>query len=152
MRTITLEILGPPVGKQMNAVRRGTFAVAVPSTVAMRYIKQVSAIARIVAARDKWAPPATDVPVTLSIRARVEMAKSWTKKQKGALDGFPCTGKPDLDNIVKALVDGLVGPKTAARSYEGIILAEDDQVTALRAEKLWCVCEPGVTATVTVYD
>lgn len=151
MSTIFLEILGPPVGKQI-VVRSKPFPGAFPTKKAKAYIEQVSAIARIAAARAAWEPPATDVPVTLTIRARVEMAKSWTKKQKAELDGLPCTGKPDLDNIIKAVVDGLVGPKTGARSYEGIVLAEDDQVTALRAEKLWCVSEPGVTATVTVFD
>ena len=149
VRTITLEILDPPVGKQI-VVRSKPFPGAFPTKKAKAYIEQVSAIARIAAGREQWAPPATDVPVTLTIRARVEMAKSWTKKRKAELYGSPCTGKPDLDNIVKAVVDGLVGRKTGRRSYEGIVLAEDDQVTALRAEKLWCLNDPRVTVTVTV--
>ena len=35
---------------------------------------------------------------------------------------------------------------------QGIILAEDDQITALRAEKLWCWSEPHVIVTVAVFD
>ncbi|RKZ82922.1 MAG: RusA family crossover junction endodeoxyribonuclease [Gammaproteobacteria bacterium] len=33
------------------------------------------------------------------------MPKSWSKKKKGAMNHSPHTQKPDLDNLIKALLD-----------------------------------------------
>lgn len=35
------------------------------------------------------------------------MPKRWSKKTKALMDGEGCTSKPDIDNILKALMDAL---------------------------------------------
>ena len=51
------------------------------------------------------------------------MPKSWSKKKKAAMIGQPHQGKPDVDNLAKALLDAC--------------LAEDQGVWDLRITKQW---------------
>lgn len=60
---------------------------------------------------------------------------SWSKKKvAGALGNhFYPQAKPDLDNVVKAVLDGC----------NGIVFADDKQVARLAAERFFC-SEPGI--------
>lgn len=51
------------------------------------------------------------------------MPKSWSKKKKAKLQGQPHTQRPDIDNLIKAILDGL--------------LEEDSGVHTIQAQKLW---------------
>ena len=51
------------------------------------------------------------------------MPKSWSKKKRQEMDGQPHKQKPDLDNIIKALLDA--------------VHDEDCEVWSLAAEKRW---------------
>mgnify|MGYP003132973440 FL=1 len=66
----------------------------------------------------------------VEIIAFMEIPKSWTKVKRleaeyGAI--LP-TSKPDLDNIIKAALDGA----------EGVIYFSDTQVTSINAKKVYC--------------
>jgi len=50
--------------------------------------------------------------------------KSYSRKKREALAGTPNREKPDLDNLVKSLLDCCV--------------LEDKQVSSIMAEKKWC--------------
>lgn len=59
-----------------------------------------------------------------SITFRLPMAKSWSKSKKEAMNEMPHQNKPDLDNLIKGLLDAL--------------LEEDQAVWHLGAtQKLW---------------
>lgn len=52
-----------------------------------------------------------DVPnggiLSIAVVATKAMPKSWSKKKKTSMDGMYCDAKPDLDNIVGAVMDSL---------------------------------------------
>ncbi|WP_407473501.1 RusA family crossover junction endodeoxyribonuclease [Sulfitobacter sp. PM12] len=71
--------------------------------------------------------PTLSGPVRLSIVAVFEPAQSWSKKRKAAAMWNPHTQKPDLDNIEKAILDGL----------NRIAYVDDSQVCMVDKRKMW---------------
>lgn len=64
-------------------------------------------------------------PVHVSVLARFEVPRSWSKrKQEAAILGHH-TSRPDLDNIGKTVLDAL----------NGVAFADDSQVCSLSAAK-----------------
>lgn len=79
---------------------------------------------------------------TLPVRVRIDVykgvAKSWTKaKRARALDGQEVPGKPDLDNVAKAVLDAL----------NAVVYADDVQVVRLLVTKQYSM-EPRLVVTV----
>ena len=70
-------------------------------------------------------------PCRVGIKAFFGVPKSYTKKQRALISEYGSSrvrpGKPDIDNIIKAILDGM----------NAIIYRDDVQVTELRASKLW---------------
>lgn len=68
-----------------------------------------------------------DGPVRLFVMAWMPIPASWSKKrQKAAIDGLVMpTVKPDLDNIVKSIKDGM----------NGVAWMDDSQVVSLVSNK-----------------
>jgi Holliday junction resolvase RusA-like endonuclease len=63
----------------------------------------------------------------------IAMPESWTKKKKSEMDGKPHGVKPDIDNILKGIMDSLclndqhihtIGRLTKTWAYEGKIEIE----------------------------
>lgn len=106
-----------------------------------------AAIVDAIAATDWIAPPA-DAPLELV----VELAMPTAQIRR---EGLPAVGRPDLDNLVKAIADALMEPTgrdfakacechgPAGRGYRGVI-ADDAQVVSLRASKRWSARPGGV--------
>ena len=84
--------------------------------------------------------PLMDGPVELSFEARFTIPKSWTKKRLAAHIECPeyVTKKPDLDNLEKALGDGM----------NGVVFADDSQIAQNGLCRKIYGAEPGVTVTV----
>jgi Holliday junction resolvase RusA-like endonuclease len=68
-----------------------------------------------------------DGPVALTIRAIFETPPSWSMKKRAAHIGQPHTSKPDADNIVKTVKDGL----------NRVAYADDAQVASVSCSKEW---------------
>ena len=66
-------------------------------------------------------------PVWISITVWYQIPPSWTKKRKEEELLKPHTQKPDLDNVVKSILDGL----------NGKAWADDAQVARITASKYW---------------
>ena len=68
--------------------------------------------------------------VSVEIIAYMEIPKSWSnvKRMEAEYGALQHTTKPDLDNIVKAALDGM----------EGAVYASDKQVTSIKARKMYC--------------
>ena len=79
-------------------------------------------------------------PVELSFEARFSIPKSWPKKRLAAQADYPefVTKKPDLDNLVKALGDGM----------NGVVFADDSQIAQNGVCRKVYGAVPGVTVTV----
>lgn len=66
------------------------------------------------------------LPQNVSVEVMVKPPKSWTKtKTKNALGGFITPGRPDIDNYLKAVLDGC----------NGVAFLDDSQVVAVNATK-----------------
>ena len=59
----------------------------------------------------------------LDIEFNIPMPKSWSKKKKAEMLWKPHQQKPDIDNLVKALLDSL--------------LPEDSHIWKISASKIW---------------
>lgn len=80
-----------------------------------------------------------DVPVKITVRIALRMPASTSRKKREAMwCGLirPLT-KPDTDNVIKSVMDGL----------NGVAYADDKQVTCVRAVKVYDVM-PHITVTV----
>ena len=79
----------------------------------------------------------------LSIRVvfYMPMPKSWSKGKKEQHEGLFHTSRPDIDNLCKALLDGL----------NGVAFEDDGQVVCLQAWKFWS-SEPKIEIEVWTYD
>jgi len=76
-------------------------------------------------------------PVSLEIIFRFAVPKSWTKKQKEMVP-LAHTATPDLDNLVKAIKDGM----------NGVAWEDDSQVSIVYAKKLYSNNADGAYVTV----
>lgn len=70
-------------------------------------------------------------PVRLTVLATFVPAQSWSKKKVEAHLHRPHVNKPDLDNIIKAVSDGL----------NRIAYADDGQIAEVISRKVWGVVE-----------
>ncbi len=73
-------------------------------------------------------PPVTG-PARVHIVASVPMPVSWSDRKRKATVNTPCMSKPDWDNIGKVICDAI----------NGIVYADDKQVTYASVEKYWGV-------------
>ena len=76
-------------------------------------------------------------PVSVAISFGIPMPKSWSKRKRAAHDATPHTSKPDVDNLVKGVLDAVTG----------IIFTDDAQVYSLTAVKWWTSSPGFVCAT-----
>jgi Holliday junction resolvase RusA-like endonuclease len=70
-----------------------------------------------------------EIPIPCRVVFFMPIPASWSGIKKIAMDGEPHTAQPDLDNLVKALLDAL--------------LAQDGHVWSIWAEKRWSL-KPGI--------
>ena len=115
----TFTIPGKPFGKQRpRATRRGSIYTPAQTVCFERTVGQI--------AMQHFAAP-IEGPVKIRVEAVFEPAASWSKKKTAESLGMPHTQKPDLDNCVKALKDGL----------NRIAWHDDSQVAEVIAVKRW---------------
>lgn len=114
---------GAPYGKgRPRASSRGGFVRMYTPAPTIAYEALIAAQATH--ARGDW--PVLDTPISLRVIAHHPIPASWSKKkQQLALSGDCIPGKPDLDNVAKAVLDAL----------NGVIYLDDKQVVRLVAEK-----------------
>lgn len=115
----TFTIPGKPFGKQRPRATRQGRIYTPAATVA--YERTVGVLAR-----QHFLEPIAG-PVRLTVTAVFEPAQSWSKKRRAAAMGQPHTQKPDIDNCLKSILDGL----------NRIAWADDSQVAEITAVKLW---------------
>lgn len=128
--SVRFVVPGRPVGKGRPrvTVRRGVAIAYTPEST--RAFEQRVAWATRAAFRQPLAGP-----LGVRIVAVFAPPASWSRrKREGALDAGWCAGRPDVDNVVKAVLDGMAG----------IAYLDDSQVVALSAAKKYghedCVC------------
>ena len=128
MSVLEFRVPGKPVAKQRPRMTRYG-AVYTPSET-VRFEKLVARSAISAGARPLMGP------VSVELETVFPIPKSWTKARKAAADGKPHTSRPDLDNLVKSVLDGL----------NGVAFADDSQVHSVSSRKRWSSdCGEGLT-------
>jgi Holliday junction resolvase RusA-like endonuclease len=114
---------GTPIGKgRPKAVRQGGFVRMYTPKQTLDYETDVA----FKAAQAMGDMPVLDTAVSMRIVAYYPIPASWSKKkQQQALAGLLIPGKPDLDNVGKAVLDAL----------NGVVYVDDKQVVRLLMEK-----------------
>lgn len=116
---ITFTIPGTPFAKQRpRATRQGRVYTPKETVSFERTVGQI--------AMQHFPEPITG-PVSVTIRATFEPAQSWSQKKRAAHLSRPHTQRPDIDNIAKAICDGL----------NRIAFADDGQIAHLDVKKVW---------------
>lgn len=120
---ISFTIHGEPRGKGRPRFSRSGRVFTDPKTVA--YERAIKATAQSVMA----GRAALDGPVWVRIEAFLAAPSSVSKKKRAAmLSGeLRPTKRPDLDNIDKAILDGI----------NGVVFKDDSQVVGLGSLKFW---------------
>lgn len=120
MAATTFEIPGKPFAKQRpRATRQGRIYTPKETVSFERTVGMIAA---------PLFPEPIKGPVKLTIWATFETPKSWSKKKTAAHLNRYHTQRPDLDNITKAIKDGL----------NRIAWADDSQVAAYgEFRKVW---------------
>ncbi len=117
-------VTGNPVGKgRPRATSRGGFVRMYTDAKTLGFEAAVADEARIAMSNFEL----FDTPMQLQLSAYYPIPKSWSKKKRQlAVDGeiYPQV-KPDLDNVMKAVLDAL----------NGVVYADDSQVINLVATK-----------------
>jgi Holliday junction resolvase RusA-like endonuclease len=120
---MTFVVPGKPVGKQRARVvfgSRGVRTYTPDETV--RWENAVKVFARDAGIT------LTDGVFSVDVMVARAVPKSWSKKKKAtALEGYYAPGKPDLDNIIKAVLDGL----------NGVVWHDDSQVAQVHANRAY---------------
>ena len=122
--TVYFVVYGNPVGKgRPRATSRGGFVRMYTDAKTLGFESAVADEARI-AMRD-W--QAFETPMQLQLSAYYYIPKSWSKKKRQmAMDGeIHPQVKPDLDNVMKAVLDAM----------NGVVYVDDSQVINMVATK-----------------
>lgn len=64
----------------------------------------------------------------------IPMPKSWRDKKRAAMAGIKHISKPDCDNLIKSMIDGLIPPKNKSKGEKG---RDDKEVWSYAAFKFW---------------
>jgi Holliday junction resolvase RusA-like endonuclease len=78
-----------------------------------------------------------DGAVLIHVNFYMPIPASWPKYKKEAAPGEFCTTKPDVDNLVKGLLDAL----------NGLLWVDDNRIVAMAAYKVYAD-EPGIEFTI----
>lgn len=133
MTAIAIHLAGAPVAKQSARFFRnpgGFIQARQPAKVKKCEARVKAAAERAMEGRQPF-----DSAVTLRLCLNMQVPKSWSKKKRA--EAFrhlilPTT-RPDLDNLCKAVLDGL----------KGVVYRDDSQITDLTVTKRYAP-EPGV--------
>jgi Holliday junction resolvase RusA-like endonuclease len=80
--------------------------------------------------RDELRKQKVELPIPCRVVFFMPMPKSWSRIKKITMDGEPHTVRPDIDNLLKALLDTL--------------FAQDGHVWSIWPEKRWSIDRPGI--------
>ena len=140
MNKIEIEVSGQPQGKGRPRFTRS--GRAYPPLKTKHYEDRIRAATWSVMKHKNY--KTTKKGVYVEIIAFMEIPKSWNKikKLEAEFGAIRHQSKPDIDNIIKAALDGISGPY-------GIIL-DDRQVHTLKAQKTYCHPDRGAVLYISV--
>jgi Holliday junction resolvase RusA-like endonuclease len=84
-------------------------------------------------------PQPLEGSIHIDIKFYFNPPKKQIKKNSGSFEGVPKSSRPDLDNLIKSILDGL--------SSSGF-WKDDSQISKIIAEKMWTDKEPRIEITI----
>jgi Holliday junction resolvase RusA-like endonuclease len=151
MHPLTFSMSGCPRGKgRPRATTRGGYSSVYTDAKTRAYEASVTAVART--AMGDRAP--FQGPLSVSLRFRMPIPKSAPKRAKASMASgeTPHCSAPDIDNLAKAILDGM--GEDAALKRKGldarVVFQNDSQITRLFATKIYAEL-PGVDVRVEAY-
>lgn len=121
MISVQFTVPGEPKGKGRPRFLKTGRTYTPPATI--QYEKHIAA-----RALESMRGQPVNTPCSVSIVAYKGVPASWSKaRRQRALQGLEVPGKPDLDNVAKAVLDAL----------NGVVYADDVQVTRLKVKKMF---------------
>jgi Holliday junction resolvase RusA-like endonuclease len=139
MEPLVFSMTGNPRGKgRPRATMRGAHASMYTDAKTRAYEASVK---RLALAAMAGVPP-LEGALSVSLRFRMPIPKSATKKAKAAMSAgeTPHTSKPDIDNLQKALLDGM----------NGAVFRDDSQIVRAFTTKIYSD-KPGVDVRVEAF-
>lgn len=122
MRIWTFTVPGQPHGKgRPRFTSRGRFPRAYTDARTRAYEAEIGLSAKAAGVK------MIDGPVGISIVAIRAIPKGTSKRARAEMEASPCEVKPDLDNILKCVKDGL----------NWVAYRDDSAVCSVTAEKIW---------------
>jgi Holliday junction resolvase RusA-like endonuclease len=133
-KSLSFVVPGEPQGKGRARVsmRNGKPHLHTPDKTAS-YERTVAWLAREAGVRP------CEGPVTLAIAAHFLLPQSASKKRQAEMLKLRPTKKPDIDNVAKAVLDGLLS----------VAYGDDAQVVGLHVSKHWTDRDPCVVIHIT---
>ena len=130
----------PPMPMGRPRFNRGTGRTYTPSKTA----KALAQIKHIVSAQMETTKT-VQIPEKIPVFVQLIFVHNRPKSHKKTTDRSPKTTKPDIDNLAKSYLDGMV---------KGGLLADDNQVTLLQCEDLYGATNeaPHVIISVAIWD
>lgn len=127
---ISFTIPGPPTGKGRPRVTRSGHAYTPQKT------RNAEAHVKLLAGQAMAGRPPLEGPVHVCVSVRCTVPASWPLKRRYEAEFNRIRpGKPDLDNVVKLIMDAL----------NGVVVVDDKQVAVMTASKRYdAVAETGV--------
>ena len=125
-KTLTFSVPGVPTAKGRPRMTRRGRVYTPAKTVA--YERTVSIVAQEAKSR-LGGGMLFEGPVMVTIHCRFGLPKSWSRKRKAEMINQPHAQLPDLDNLVKSVLDGM--------NHAHNIWTDDKQVAAVTAAKHW---------------
>ena len=134
-RVLTFVVPGVPTPKGRPRMTRRGKVYTPAKTVA--YERTVSIFAQVAASRMATRDEMLfEGPVMVTIHCHFKMPKSWSRKRKEAMLYQPHIQLPDLDNLVKSVLDGVNNTQYSSPPATHI-WTDDKQVAAVTATKHW---------------
>jgi Holliday junction resolvase RusA-like endonuclease len=125
-KVLTFSVPGVPTPKGRPRMTRRGRVYTPAKTVA--YERTVSIVAQEAKSR-LGGGMLFEGPVMVTIHCYFAVPKSWSRKRKAEMLHQPHTQLPDLDNLIKSVLDGM--------NHAHNIWADDKQVAAVTATKHW---------------
>jgi Holliday junction resolvase RusA-like endonuclease len=158
MTVVAFSMVGEPRGKGRPRVFvQGGRSIATTDPATRRYEASVSQVAR--KAMEGRQP--LEGPLAVSIRFRMPIPRSATKRDKTAMAAgeIAPTARPDLDNLAKAILDGIAedaslkakAKKAGVPADARIVYRNDSQIVRLFVTKLYAE-HPGVDVRVEAFQ
>ena len=148
MTTLSFFVSGVPVAWQRARVATSAFGK-------MRFVNPTSLTAwqEQVAAAAVMAIRASNYrfskAYTVTTTFHLPMPPSWSRKKQLTMIGKPHAQKPDIDNLLKAVLE--IMSKPDGKRPRAWLMDDDAQITTITAEKRWCApADAGVAVTVAV--